>query len=346
MINSKNRVLIIGTSANTRGGITSVINAHKEGNQWDEFNCKWLETHIDKSLPFKIIYFFKALIQYLFIVFRYDLIHIHLSEPVSAIRKLPFLCIAKLLRKKTIIHFHSFSPETTIESRYTGTYGFIFRNATAIVVLSEFWKQAIESKYILSNKVYVIYNPCAIPDYTQKFDKKKHILYAGTINNRKGYNDLISAFASIAKRNPDWKLVFAGNGDIEKAKELANNQLEFLGWVHGQEKSKAFQEASVFCLPSYAEGFPMAVLDAWAYGVPVVTTPVGGLPDIIKDGVNALVFNPGDIKVLSEQLQKIIENDKLRELIKNESLQLSENDFNRSKITNQLHDLYMNILHA
>lgn len=63
-----------------------------------------------------------------------------------------------------------------------------------------------------------------------------------------------------------------------------DRQIKFLGWVSGKEKEHAFQTASIYCLASDGEGFPMGVLDAWAYGIPCVVTPVGGIPDIVSDG--------------------------------------------------------------
>ena len=69
------------------------------------------------------------------------------------------------------------------------------------------------------------------------------------------------------------------------------DRVDFLGWVAGANKDRAFRQVSIFCLPSYAEGFPMAVLDAWAYALPVAATPVGGLPDIVSDGEDLMLFN-------------------------------------------------------
>jgi glycosyltransferase involved in cell wall biosynthesis len=148
---------------------------------------------------------------------------------------------------------------------------------------------------------------------------------------------------------PKWKLVFAGNGEIAKAQSLAidhriSEQVEFLGWVNGVEKDAVFQEANIFCLPSYAEGFPMAVLDAWSYGLPVITTPVGGLPDILEDGVNSLVFVPGDIQELSKCLKLLIENPELKTKISKKSLELSEEYFSVSKITQRLDSIYTKLI--
>jgi len=129
------------------------------------------------------------------------------------------------------------------------------------------------------------------------------------------------------------------------SKELGiENQVKFLGWVNGDEKDKIFRESSIFCLPSYAEGFPMAVLDAWAYGIPVVTTPVGGIPDIVHDGINGLLFQPGDIKMLSQQLEKLIKDKSLRECLVSESDKLVRDVLDINVINKELGRIYSEIL--
>lgn len=122
----------------------------------------------------------------------------------------------------------------------------------------------------------------------------------------------------IARGNANWKVVFAGNGEVEQAKGLAKeagveDRCIFTGWISGDEKDKWFKESKIFCLPSYAEGFSMAVLDAFAYGLPVITTPVGGIPDVAKDGDNMLLFNSGDIKALAKQLDLLMNDKALRD---------------------------------
>ena len=91
----------------------------------------------------------------------------------------------------------------------------------------------VEELGISPDKVTVLYNPC--PEVTLNREnstsiniKEKEILYAGTVNHRKGYDDMIKAFARIAYQYPDWKIVFAGNGEIEQGKALAVK----LGIVH------------------------------------------------------------------------------------------------------------------
>lgn len=255
---------------------------------------------------------------------------------------------ANLWKKKVIIHFHAFSPETTINGKYQKVYKYLFNHADKVIVLSQLWKNYVNNTFHLGNKVQIIYNPCTTEILPNRYSKQNIILYAGTINTRKGYADMIKAFAQIASQYPEWKIVFAGNGDIDKGKMLAKKlgielQTQFLGWINGKEKDKAFKEATIFCLPSYAEGFPMAVLDAWAYGLPVITTPVGGIPDIAKDGDNLLLFQPGDYNKLAHLMECLINNKTLREKIIKQSLILSKTTFNIDTINKHISNLYTNL---
>jgi len=165
---------------------------------------------------------------------------------------------------------------------------------------------------------------------------------------RKGYSVLIKSFAIISAKYPDWQIVFIGNGEVEQGKALAKqlgieDHVVFLGWVSGAAKDKAFQEASIFCLPSYAEGFPMSVLDAWAYGLPVITTPVGGLKDVLVHGENAMLFQPGNINSLSKYMEELVSNECLRENLSRASVKLSQGPFNIKTISQQLNNIYLNL---
>lgn len=88
----------------------------------------------------------------------------------------------------------------------------------------------------------------------------------------------------------------------------------------------------------------MAVLDAWAYGLPVITTPVGGIPDIAVDGENMLLFNAGDIDKLAENMQRLIDDNELRNNIIKESINLANTTFNIDTINNQIGSLYQELI--
>ena len=87
----------------------------------------------------------------------------------------------------------------------------------------------------------------------------------------------------------------------------------------------------------------MGVLDAWAYGLPVITTPVGGIPDIAIDGKNCLLFNPGDVDVLAKQMDKMMSSEELRKLVASESNELAMGIFSVEKVTERLGNIYQNL---
>lgn len=336
------KVLIIATSRKTRGGITAVIKAHETGEQWKRFHCHWIQTHRDGPVWRKLLYLAIAWVDYVVRIPFYDIIHVHFSLRTTARRKVPFVKLAKLLGKKVIVHLHCGDQ---IDSRWNEDYEYLFANADKALFLSECLKTRVEHLSGLNSNYEVCYNPCPVVAQQEKVAKQNIILFSGTLNAGKGYQDLIRAFALIANRYPTWKLSLAGNGEIDEGKSLAaelgvSAQVKFLGWVTDDAKERAFREASVFCLPSYAEGFPMAVLDAWAYGLPVVTTPVGGIPDVAHDGDNILLFEPGDIETLSMQLERMITNQELRQHISEASTKFATEQFNINVINKQLSRIY------
>ena len=136
-----------------------------------------------------------------------------------------------------------------------------------------------------------------------------------------------------------------GINELEDGKEIAKqlgieSQIEWLGCVSGDEKERVFNESSIYCLASDGEGFPMGVLDAWAYGLPCIVTPVGGLPDIVVDGNNGLVFEVGNVDMLAEKLALMISDSHCRKYIAEESLKLAQTVFNVNAINHQLGGIY------
>lgn len=336
------KVLVLATSRKTRGGITAVLKLYEQSPMWQQYHCRWIGTHRDGNNLRKLWYLTTAFIQFVFLLPFYDIVHIHFSLSTSAKRKYPFFKLAKALHKKTVIHLHCGSQ---IDEIWSPIYQTMFTQCNCGVVLSESLKTLIENHIGPSDKIKVIYNPCPMVPKEPAFEKKNQILFSGTLSEGKGYKDLIKAFASIAPKHPDWKLVLAGNGETEQAQRLAQelaieHQVELTGWVDGDEKHKVFSEAKALCLPSYAEGFPMAVLDALAYGLPVITTPVGGIPDVAIDMENMLLFDPGDIEMLSGRLNLIISDEDLRNTLAKASLKLANDTFCFENITNQVASIY------
>lgn len=339
------KVLVVATSPKTHGGIATVVKAHMQGSQWKDYHCRWIAVHRDGSSWRKILYFIMGLAKYICCLPFYDIIHIHMSTKASAIRKIYFVKLAQLFRKKIIVHLHC---GTQVENSWSDKMTYIFSTVNVGIMLADRIKYIVSKHTGREDNLVTCYNPCPIVNTAEKMARKNHILYVGTIGENKGYHILIQAFAKIAKKHPDWKVLFAGIGEMDKAYTLINkfnlsNQIEMLGWVDGRRKERLYREASILCLPSFMEGFPMTVLEAWAYGVPVISTPVGGIPDVAIDGKNMCLFEPGDIDTLTKKLAQLIENPDLRKTLGLESKKFANGIFNQQTINKQIGEIYKSL---
>lgn len=339
------KVLVVATSRKTRGGITALLKLYEQSRMWQQCHCRWIGTHRDGGLLRKFCYMVKGLSLFLVLLPFYDIVHFHLGMHPSAIRKYPFFKIAKLFGKKTVVHLHL---GTQVDEVWNTLYQTMFEQCDCGILLAESIKASVAKHIGNTDKLKVIYNPCPAITNTATYEKKNHILFAGTLYEGKGYLDLIRAFATIASRHPSWKIVLAGNGEEERARALTlelgiTNQVELLGWVYGEAKHRSYSEAKALCLPSYAEGFPMAVLDAWAYGLPVITTPVGGIPDVAIDGENMLLFQPGDVNTLAEKLEQIITDEALRSKLMVSSKKMAAEKFSLDTVSSQIAEIYKSL---
>lgn len=337
------KVLVVAPSRNTRGGISTLVKTYELSYIWGKWNCKWIETYKDSHNIIKIIYFLKGFLNYLFCLFDFDIIHIHLSWWVSLLRKFPFICVAFLFNKKVILHIHSGSDKI-ISGKMQFLYRYVFNHADCTIVLSNTIKNDL-IKYYKFKDIQVLYNPCN-KEKINLNEREFSILFAGTLYSVKGYTDLIKAFAIVFERHKNWKLIIAGNGEIENATKLSlelgiAENVVLTGWINGETKSNLFNSSSIFCLPSYSEGFPMAVLDAISHALPVIITPVGALPEIFQENENALFFNPGDINDLARKIEMLINDNCLRDKLSKASLVLAESILSKDFILNQLDRIYL-----
>jgi len=323
---SADRVLIIGPGLKTEGGVTTVIaRIFAELKKSSEYDVRWVASHRSGSIPVKIGQAIIGFLHAAWLIPPAKLIHIHSAAGVSFVRKSMFLWLAKLWRKPVIWHLHS--PELDFKDFYgrqdwVGRYArFVLRQCKRIVVLSDRWVE-IAATCLPADKIRVIYNP--IPEMLDsdipmaRVDDR--ILYLAHLIPRKGYSYLIRAFAEVQSAFPRARLVFAGSGEVKQAQALCReldieNRVEFLGWIGEPERTRELEKASIFVLPSFQEGLPMGVLEAMAFGLAVITTPVGGIADVVKNEQNGLLVNPGDAGEIAKSLQRLLaDRDRVRKL--------------------------------
>ena len=155
------RVLVVSTSRKTRGGITSVVHAHETGEQWEKYHCRWIETHRDGPSWRKLAYFIRAFVQFAFLIPFYDLVHIHAADGASAKRKWLFARIAKLFKKKILVHIHLGDEQKLLDPSQNQYLLKLLHLADKIIILSPQWKRwLLKVMPEAENIAYELYNPC------------------------------------------------------------------------------------------------------------------------------------------------------------------------------------------
>jgi glycosyltransferase involved in cell wall biosynthesis len=158
-------------------------------------------------------------------------------------------------------------------------------------------------------------NPVPESSVQRQADGQNMVLFLGRLEAGKGIYDLLEAIAALradsAAQLSDIRLVCAGEGDRAGVARYAQqlgiaDAVKFTGWVGPSGKRALLEHAAVFALPSYDEALPMTVLEAMSAGVPVVVPPVGGLPEVVADGVSGYLVAPGDTAGLKRVLGKLL----------------------------------------
>ena len=158
--------------------------------------------------------------------------------------------------------------------------------------------------------------------------------------------------AQVKKSIPDVIFVLAGAGseaDEKAIKELIaekgiSDNVKFPGWVRGDTKDKLLREADVFFLPSYNEGMPMSVLDAMGYGLPVVSTNVGGIPKIVHDGENGYCCDPGNVNQFAKGITEILLDRKERKSFGEASWKIVKEGYSLEAHLNRIEQAYKQVL--
>jgi glycosyltransferase involved in cell wall biosynthesis len=251
---------------------------------------------------------------------RVDVAHINISSHGSSIRKPILLWTCRLFRIPVVLHLHA--------SEYAQFFGALpgplkailrrtFASADAVVVLGSQYRDYVCNELeVPSTNVKVILNGAPAPSRPPTLRMRRpedplRILFLGRIGTRKGVPEALAALAHPRLRAESWIAAFAGDGEIERYRAQAgdlgiDDRVTFPGWVDTACTESLLAESDLLLLPTHAEGLPMSVLEAFGHGVPVISTPVGAIPDVVEDGFNGLLVPAGDSNALAAALLRLI----------------------------------------
>ncbi|MBN1824289.1 MAG: glycosyltransferase family 4 protein [Endomicrobiales bacterium] len=281
------------------------------------------------------------------------------------------ILIGKMFGAKICAHFHGGDFRSFYDS-LGGIYKLYVRRVLALVDRLILLGNRIVERFrglVKDEQIRVLYN--CVPYQVERakagriHGKRFNVLFMGYLSKAKGALDLVKAAEIVLKEhNKDILFVMCGEPvEIERnivfiedphrgysrmmeiiEKNGISGYFKMPGPVSGEAKKEYFTNADLFVYPSYAEGCPVAVLEAMAYGLPVITTPVGALGEMLKEGQNCFFVEPGDYEGLSRLIMNC-RSDRVRlEDMGRRNMELVRDRYNSQEFLRGLKNIFNEIL--
>jgi glycosyltransferase involved in cell wall biosynthesis len=317
------RVLQFGPSLQVRGGISSV----------EKLICDYLPPYVsmrhvatmeEGSAIAKASVFAKSVNELRRALESQDptVVHIHFASRGSTLRKMILAEMVARAGRPLILHAHGSEFDEfhrKLPAAVRRNVNRCLQRANVFITLSTQWRDFYVQECELSpSQVVVLSNPVRVPSEVVSREGRDTVQFVslGRLGERKGSYDLVNAFVGLPEnlRNRA-RLVLAGDGDVEGVRKLgepAGERVKVLSWIDANQRDVLLKESDVFALPSRAEGVPMALLEAMAYGMPSITSPVGGIPDVFKDGIDGTLVTPGNVEQIRAAMVHFITDETAR----------------------------------
>jgi glycosyltransferase involved in cell wall biosynthesis len=320
--------LIVMLCTEKPGGMSQVVAALRESSLFRKYRVRLLVTHDRGSVVRRTRLLLKAMgaFTWLLVTGRVAVVHAHVAMRGSFWRKSLFLGVAALCGRPTVIHLHGSEFRQFYEEECgpfrRSLIRLVLGTATVVIVLSPVWQRYVQ-EIAPAARIHIVRNFVDLGRLQQQLRASgtvrstNRLLFLGELGRRKGIYDLLSAVPRIAEEVPNVVLVAGGTGELDDvmrhaAEVGAAQYVQLPGWVTGDTKARLLAEAAVYILPSYNEGLPVSILEAMAAGLPVVSTPVGGIPDAIRDGEEGFLILPGRIEDLVQRTVVLLKDSALR----------------------------------
>ena len=317
---NKKKVIMLGPARSVHGGISAVVNSFYEAGIEQRIELHYIGTMVDGSRFRKLLQVFYAYICFLFVLPRYDIVHVNMASDASYYRKKIFIDTAFLFRKKIVIHehggnFRAFYGHLT--SKQQQNVKTTLNKADIFIVLSMEWKNFF-SAIVTKTDIKILHNAVKVPVRGREDYSDHNLIFLGRICRDKGIAELLSAMDRIHIEVPDAHLYLAGNYEEACWEDEVNKRSDYViwtGWIMGEEKEKLLRDTcSVFVLPSYYEGQPVSLMEAMSYGLAPIASAIGGITEIMsdKEGVAIPVKN---VAILKDEIEQLVtDTDRKEEL--------------------------------
>jgi len=294
----------------------------------------------------------------------YDIVHVNPSLGFKAFfRDALFLFIARLFDKHTVVLIHGWSMpfERVVKSVFYPILKTVYFHSDAIIVLGEEFKRTL-ARLGFKKSLYKLIPP--VDDdllvrvdedsIHNKYDSNQlsKVLFLARVHKDKGIYTTVQAMAFVQQDYPEAHLTIAGSGpEIESVVKVVDRlrlaHCEFLGHVSGQAKAEAFWQADVYVLPTTtAEGIPTSLLEAMAFGLPVVTRPAGGIKDFFENDKMGFLTESTDPEQFAKFIKRLLGDRQRMKEIGVYNHQYAMQNFLASDVARKMELIYRGVLNG
>jgi glycosyltransferase involved in cell wall biosynthesis len=321
------RIAMIGPDLEAQGGIATLARTFIEADALEAVDLRYFSTVSEGSKVRKAAQMAVGQARFLKSFagsWKPDLFHIHVADGASFYRKMVYFEQARASGKPVVLH-NNFAHLEDLFGRdrvHEAVIRRAYSEADQVHVVSNDMADCIREWTDGQATIRVLFNPVPASQFPwagPRGDKANPtVLFMGRVGDRKGIFDLVEAWPAVLQRVPHARLRVGGDGDLDGLRARLSalgiqESVEVMGWVSGDDRLGAYAESDVYCLPSYAEGLPVSVLEAMASGLAVVGTDVDGFPDAIVEGETGFMMKPGDRTTLADRLARLLEDTELRD---------------------------------
>ncbi len=290
---------------------------------------------------------------------RFDVVHFN---PEMDLRSFPresvFMALLALMRRPFIVFHHGWNWDELKmieESRWLGRWlFFILNRAGGIIVCAKPFKEALIKNGVDGDRIHIITtmfdgSRLKAKDLSKSPDptKSPQLLFMARFVKEKGVYELIEAMTLLKDEFPDLTLLMGGDGaEMEGLKAWAEklgvaDRVLLPGYIRGQDKTQAFAEASIFVLPSYFwEGLPNAAIEAMGSGLPIISTRVAGLPEVMDDPENGFYLDKVTPEDIAEKVRQMLRDPDYLLATSRRNQDKAWNNYESAIVSRQIEEVY------
>ena len=295
-------IAMLGAAPETRGGVASVVESYRANGLFTRWPIQYIATNCDGTAVQKTLLAAKAVRDFGLLLGEKKrvVVHVHASSGVGFWREAAFMGVAITAGCPVVLHLHGNGFDRSIR--------WFLEQAAVVCVPCEASRTWVKS---VTRRADVMIAPPPVAVTVPEVARPNLVLFLGHLEAQKGIYDLLDAVAKVRAAVPDLRLVCAGDGDRIGVAHYAErlgiaDAVKFTGWVGPSGKRALLEHAAVFALPAYDAALPVSLIEAMSAGVPVVASPVGGIPEVVADGASGFLVAPGDKGALERALRRLL----------------------------------------